>query len=47
MTKVMQKFQKTDLADASSTRPVNLNNPIPNTFKKISSQARAEEDSVN
>ena len=41
MTKAMQKFQKTDLADPSSRRPVNLNNRIPNTFKMISSQARA------
>ena len=31
----MQKFQETDLASASSTRPVNFNKPIPNTFKLI------------
>ena len=41
MTKVMQKFQKTGLANASSTRPVILNNAIPNTFKLISTQAYA------
>ena len=39
MTKVMQKFQETGLANASSMRPVNLNKPLPNTFKKISTQA--------
>ena len=41
MTKVMQKFQETDLASASSTRPVNFKKPIPNTFKLISTQAHA------
>ena len=35
MTKVMQKFQETGLANSSFTRPVNLNKPIPNTFKKV------------
>ena len=35
----MEKFQETGLTNASSTRPVNLNKPIPNTFKKISTQA--------
>ena len=39
MAKVMQKFQETCIASASSTRPVNLNKPIPNTFKMISTQA--------
>ena len=33
MTKVMQKFQETSLANTSSTRPANLNKPITNTFQ--------------
>ena len=41
MTKVMQKFQETGLASASSTRPVHLNEPIPNIFKMISTQGHA------
>ena len=41
MAKVMQKDQETGLANASLTRPVNLHNPIPNTFIKISTQAHA------
>ena len=28
----MQRFQEMGLANASSTRPANLNKPIPNTF---------------
>ena len=39
MAKVMQKFQETCIASASSARPVNLNKPIPTTFKMISTQA--------
>ena len=39
MTKVIQKFQEMCIASASSTRPVNLNKPIPNTFKMVSTQA--------
>ena len=39
MAKVMQKFQETCIASASSTRPVSLNKPIPNTFKMILTQA--------
>ena len=35
MTKMMQKFQETGLANTSSTRTVNLNKLILNTFKKI------------
>ena len=41
MTKVIQKFQETGLDYASSTSTVNLNKPIPNTFKMISTQANA------
>ena len=41
MAKVMQKFQETCIPSASFTRPVNLNKPIPNTFKMLSTQARA------
>ena len=41
MNKVTQKFQETGLASASSTRPVNLNKPIPNAFKMISTQTHA------
>ena len=41
MIKGVQKFQETGLASASSIRPVNLNKPILNTFKKISTQAHA------
>ena len=41
MTKVIQKFEETGLDCASSTRTVNLNKPIPNTFKMISTQANA------
>ena len=47
MTKVMQKFQQTGLANASSTRPVNLNKRIPNAFKKVSTQAYALYNSGN
>ena len=41
MAKVMQKFQETCIPSASFTRPVNLNKPIPNTFKMLSTEARA------
>ena len=41
MAKVMQKFQETCIASASCTRPVNLNKPIPNTFKMLSTQVHA------
>ena len=41
MAKLIQKVQETGLANASSTRPVNLNMPIPNTFIKILTQAYA------
>ena len=41
MTKVMQKFQETGLANASSTKFVKLNKPISNTVRKISTQAHA------
>ena len=41
MTKVIQKFQEPGLGNTSSTKPLNLNKPIPNTFKKISIQAYA------
>ena len=41
MIQVIQKLQETGLVNASSTRPVNLNEPIPNRFKKISIQVRA------
>ena len=39
MAKVMPKFQEACIASDSSTRPVNLNKLIPNTFKMISTQA--------
>ena len=35
VTKVMQMFQEMGLVNISSTRPVNLSKPIPNTFNKI------------
>ena len=35
ITKVMQKFQETYLASASSAKPVNLNKPIHNTLKRF------------
>ena len=41
MPKVIQKFQQTCIASASSTRPVTLNKTIPNTFEMISTQAHA------
>ena len=37
----MQNIQETGLANASSAGPVNLNKPIPDTFKNISTQAHA------
>ena len=39
MTKMMQNFQETGLGSISSTRPVNLNKLIPNTFNKIWTEA--------
>ena len=35
MTQVMQKFRETGLANTSFTRPLDLNKPIPNIFKKV------------
>ena len=39
MDKVIPNFQENCIASTSSTRLVNSNKPIPNTFKMISTQA--------